>query len=142
MNRPIKTLMIANRGEIASRVIRTAHRMGMHVRWWCLPSDRHHPFVMQADEAIPLQGQTATKPTWISRPSSGLHRKMALMRFTPVMASCPKTPILPAVVNKQVCYLSGRPASAIDAMGSKAEAKHRMAAAGVPIPGYLARTKP
>ncbi len=54
----IKKLLIANRGEIALRVIRTAHEMGISTVAIYAPTDRNAQFVEMADEAYALSGDT------------------------------------------------------------------------------------
>ena len=57
----ITTLLIANRGEIARRIIRTAHEMGLRtVAVYSVP-DRDAPHVLEADVAVPLLGASATE---------------------------------------------------------------------------------
>ena len=50
--RPINTILIANRGEIASRVIRTCRKMGIKSVAVFSEADRNAPFVAQADVAV------------------------------------------------------------------------------------------
>jgi propionyl-CoA carboxylase alpha chain len=50
----ISTLLIANRGEIARRIIRTAHEMGLRCVAVYVDADEHAPFVNEADEAVRL----------------------------------------------------------------------------------------
>jgi propionyl-CoA carboxylase alpha chain len=57
----IERLLIANRGEIARRVIRTAEDMGIHTVAIYSDGDANEPFVRDADEAWALDGRTATE---------------------------------------------------------------------------------
>ncbi|MCB1030818.1 MAG: ATP-grasp domain-containing protein [Acidimicrobiales bacterium] len=54
--RPITTLLVANRGEIARRVFRTAHEMGMRTVAVFVDADSDAPFVRDADQAVRLTG--------------------------------------------------------------------------------------
>ena len=60
------TLLIANRGEIALRIIRTAAELGMQTVAVYAEDDAESPHVHAADEAIGLPGAGPT-PTWTSR---------------------------------------------------------------------------
>jgi len=50
----IGSLLVANRGEIARRIIRTAHRLGVHTVAVHSDVDAGLPFVAEADEAVPI----------------------------------------------------------------------------------------
>ncbi len=63
---PIRTLLIANRGEIARRIIRTAHEMGIRTVAVFAEPDRLSPHVLEADVSIPLKGETALE-TYLDR---------------------------------------------------------------------------
>ena len=58
---PIRRLLIANRGEIARRIIRTAHAMGIGTVAVYSDNDATAPFVQEADTAIAIGGNTATE---------------------------------------------------------------------------------
>ena len=59
--KPIRRLLIANRGEIARRVMRTAHQMGISTAAVYADGDRDAPFVREADTAIALNGTTSAE---------------------------------------------------------------------------------
>ena len=59
--KPIRRLLIANRGEIARRVMRTAHQMGIATAAVYADGDRDAPFVREADTAIALEGATSAE---------------------------------------------------------------------------------
>ena len=59
--RPIRRLLIANRGEIARRIIRTAQRMGIETVAVYADSDANAPFVREADRAVALNGRTSAQ---------------------------------------------------------------------------------
>jgi propionyl-CoA carboxylase alpha chain len=59
--KPIRRLLVANRGEIARRIIRTAHAMGISTVAVYADSDAQAPFVHEADSAIAIGGQTAAE---------------------------------------------------------------------------------
>ena len=58
---PIKKLLVANRGEIARRIMRTAHDMGISTVAIFAEGDARAPFVKEADTAIFLEGRTSTE---------------------------------------------------------------------------------
>jgi propionyl-CoA carboxylase alpha chain len=59
--RPIRRLLVANRGEIARRIMRTAHSMGISTVAIYADGDAAAPFVSDADSAIALNGRTSTE---------------------------------------------------------------------------------
>src|SRR5262245_47191001 len=59
--RPIRRLLIANRGEIARRIMRTAHAMGIGTVAVYAEADADAPFVREADTAIAIGGRTAAE---------------------------------------------------------------------------------
>ena len=58
---PIKKILIANRGEIARRIMRTAHDMGISTVAIFADGDSSAPFVHEADTAISLEGRTTAE---------------------------------------------------------------------------------
>ena len=58
---PIKKILIANRGEIARRIMRTAHDMGISTVAIFADGDSNAPFVHEADTAISLEGRTTAE---------------------------------------------------------------------------------
>ncbi len=54
-------ILIANRGEIARRIMRTCREMGIATVAVCSEPDRDAPFVHEADEAVPLAGSSSTE---------------------------------------------------------------------------------
>ncbi len=57
----ITRLLVANRGEIARRVMRTAHNMGISTVAIYSEGDANSPFVRDADQAIALGGRSAAE---------------------------------------------------------------------------------
>ena len=131
-------ILIANRGEIACRVIRTARSLGYRTVAVFSEPDAASPHVALADEAVALGGQTAAE---------------SYLRIDAILDACKRTgadaihpgygflseraDFAQACVDAGLVFI-GPPAVAITAMGNKAGAKRRMLAANVPcVPGYL-----
>jgi propionyl-CoA carboxylase alpha chain len=129
----IEKLLIANRGEIASRVIRTARTLDIATVAVFAAPDSGAPYVAEADEAIPLPGSTAEE-TYLR---AGLLIDAALR--TGADAVHPGYGFLSENADfAQACadaglVFVGPPPAAIRAMGSKTSAKRLMAQAGVPV---------
>ena len=131
-------ILIANRGEIACRVIRTARALGYQTVAVFSDADRDAPHVTLADEAVHIGASPAAE---------------SYLRIDALLDACRKTgadavhpgygflsenaAFAQACVDAGLVFI-GPPASAITAMGDKALAKRRMLDAGVPCaPGYL-----
>jgi acetyl/propionyl-CoA carboxylase alpha subunit len=82
----ISKLLIANRGEIAARVIRTAHALGLATVAVYSDPDADAPYVTLADEAVRLPG---------AAPADTYLRGDLLIACTPATGSCPRTPPSP-----------------------------------------------
>ncbi|MFI8382437.1 acetyl/propionyl/methylcrotonyl-CoA carboxylase subunit alpha [Pseudomonas sp. NPDC079086] len=135
--KPIDTLLVANRGEIACRVMRTAKAMGIQTVAVHSAIDAKARHVREADLAVNLGG---------AKPADSYLRIDALIAAAKVSGAQAIHPgygflsenagFARAIEAAGLLFL-GPPASAIDAMGSKSAAKALMEAAGVPlVPGY------
>ncbi|MGB0589516.1 MAG: biotin carboxylase N-terminal domain-containing protein [Myxococcota bacterium] len=134
---PIRKLLIANRGEIARRIIRTARGMGIQTVAVYSDADSGAPFVREADEAVRI-GPPSPAESYLSGPAlidaakrtgaDALHPGYGFLSENGAFAR--------SVIEAGVTWVGPGP-DAIDAMGSKAEAKALMEASGVPtVPGY------
>ena len=133
----IATLLIANRGEIACRVIRTAKALGIKTVAVYSDADAGARHVREADVAIALGG---TKP---ADSYLLIDKIIAAAQSTGADAVHPGYGFLSENagfarrLEREGIVFIGPPAAAIDAMGSKSAAKRLMEAAGVPlVPGY------
>ncbi len=132
------SLLIANRGEIARRIIRTARRLGVRTIAVHSDADADAPFVREADAAVRIGPAPARESYLLGE------RILAAARETGAEAIHPGYGFLSenaafaqSVIDAGLIWV-GPPPSAITAMGLKDEAKARMIAAGVPVtPGYL-----
>ncbi len=132
-----KKILIANRGEIACRVAATARRLGVKTVAVYSDADAHAKHVMACDEAVHVGG-SAPKDSYLQ-----WRRIIDAAKATGAEAIHPGYGFLSenedfaqACVDHGLVFI-GPPASAINAMGLKAESKRLMEAAGVPlVPGY------
>ncbi|OXS13641.1 hypothetical protein CGX12_18600 [Zobellella denitrificans] len=130
-------LLVANRGEIACRIIRTAHRLGIACVAVYSDADRNARHLALADEAWHLGPAPATQ-SYLNQ-----HRLLAIARASGAQAVPPGYGFLSENADfARACTAAGLvfvgpPAEAIAAMGSKSAAKALMETAGVPVvPGY------
>ena len=131
-------ILIANRGEIACRVIRTAHRLGYRTVAVYSSADAGALHVRSADEAVHIGAPPAAE-SYLN-----IAALLAAAKATGADAVHPGYGFLSERADfAQACadaglVFIGPPPAAMRAMGDKAEAKRRMGAAGVPCaPGYL-----
>ena len=133
----LKSLLVANRGEIACRIFRTARRLGVRTIAVYSDADAGARHVRAADEALRL-GPAPARESYLD-----MARILAAAQDSGAAAIHPGYGFL--AENAQfaaACVAAGHifvgpPAESIAAMGSKILAKTRMRAAGVPVlPGY------
>ncbi len=132
-----KRILIANRGEIACRVIRTCRRLGIETVAVYSQADAGAQHVRQADQAFPIGGP---------RPADSYLRGDAIIQAALASGAQAIHPgygflsenadFADAVVQAGLVFI-GPPGDSMRRMGSKAGAKELMAARGVPVvPGY------
>ncbi|WFE37651.1 biotin carboxylase N-terminal domain-containing protein [Micromonospora sp. WMMD998] len=126
-------LLVANRGEIARRVIRTARRLGVRAIAVHSEADADLPFVTEADEAVcvgpanPAQSYRNVEAILAAARSTGAQAIHPGYGFLSENADFART------VEESGLIWVGPGADAITAMGDKINARNLMAAAGVPV---------
>ena len=133
----IDTLLIANRGEIACRIIRTARRLGMRTVAVYSQADAGAMHVAMADEAV-LIGPAAVADSYLKGEAIIAAAKCCgAEAIHPGYGFLSENPDFVEAVAAAGLIFVGPSASAIRAMGLKDAAKRLMQEAGVPVvPGY------
>ncbi len=133
-----KKILIANRGEIACRVIKTARRMGIQTVAVYSDADARAPFVQMADEAVHIGASPASESYLIA------DKIIAACKQTGAEAVHPgygflseRTSFAEALAAEGIAFV-GPPVNAIAAMGDKIESKKLAKEAGVNVvPGFV-----
>jgi len=130
---PITRLLIANRGEIAARIIRSAHALGIATVAVYSDPDAEAPYVTQADEAVRLPGAVPAD-TYLrgeeilaaaaAAGADAVHPGYGFLSENAAFAR--------ACADAGLIFVGPRPET-IEAMGDKVRAKEIMADAGVPV---------
>ena len=138
----LKKILIANRGEIALRIIRTARRLGVQTVAVVSEADRTAPFARAADERVEI-GPGPASDSYLR-----IDRILEAAKQTGANAIHPGYGFLAenagfarACRDAGILFIGPSPES-IEAMGSKTESRQRMQAAGVPVvPGLTEPVK-
>ena len=136
-------ILIANRGEIARRIIRTGHRLGHETVAAYADPDRNAPFVREATSSFRL-GPSDLTASYLS-----IDRMLAAIEATGADAVHPgygflaeNGPFARAVIAAGCVWIGPNP-EAVESMGSKIEARRLADGSNVPIiPGYDASQEP
>jgi len=133
----LNRLLIANRGEIAVRIARSARRLGIATIAVCSDADRGSPHVAACDEYVPVGGLVPSESYLVIEKILAAARATGAQAIHPGYGFLSENAAFAAAVEAAELVFVGPPASAIEAMGDKARARQRMAAAGIPVvPGY------
>ncbi|TVQ67412.1 MAG: acetyl-CoA carboxylase biotin carboxylase subunit [Balneolaceae bacterium] len=129
-----RKILIANRGEIALRVMRTCRELGLQTVAVCSESDKHSPHALYADETVLLEGETISQ-TYLNiaqilqvareRQADAVHPGYGFLSENAEFAE--------ACAKEQVVFIGPEP-HAIRQMGDKTRARELMDKAGVPVP--------
>ncbi|MEN3040423.1 MAG: biotin carboxylase N-terminal domain-containing protein [Bacteroidia bacterium] len=146
----IERLLIANRGEIARRIIRTCRKMGITTIAVYSDPDRYMPFVREADEAYPLHGSASTD-TYLhiekildiadKARADAIHPGYGFLSENAAFARAiaERSAIRQSRGEKPLIFIGPHP-EAIEQMGSKSNAKLLASRWGIPtIPGFQRR---
>jgi 3-methylcrotonyl-CoA carboxylase alpha subunit len=133
----ITSLLIANRGEIACRIIATAKRLKIRTIAVYSEADAKSRHVKMADEAYEI-GPSAASESYLDIQKIIAAAKQAKAEaIHPGYGFLSERAVFAQACKKAGIIFVGPPASAITAMGAKDEAKRLMEKAGVPVvPGY------
>ena len=134
----MRRLLIANRGEIARRIIRTARRMGIETVAVFSDADAGMPFARQADSALRIGPAPARESYLDAAKILAAARDAGADAIHPGYGFLSENAEFAQSVMDAGLIWVGAPPAAIRAMGRKDAAKELMQAAGVPVtPGYL-----
>lgn len=131
-------LLIANRGEIACRIIRTARRMGIATVAVHSDADARAPHVLLADEAVAIGPAPARESYLVAEKILGAAKATGADAIHPGYGFLSENADFAHAVRDAGLIFVGPSADSIRVMGLKDSAKSKMKAAGVPVtPGYL-----
>jgi geranyl-CoA carboxylase alpha subunit len=130
-------ILIANRGEIACRIVRTAKALGYRTVAVFSDADAGAPHVRLADEAVRV-GPPPVRDSYLNADALIAAAKLAGAEAVhPGYGFLSENAAFAGACVRAGLVFIGPPTAAIEAMGNKARAKHLMEAAGVPcVPGY------
>ncbi len=130
-------VLIANRGEIAVRIIKACQELGVHSIAIHSDVDAEAPHVLLADEAHSLGGTTPLESYLDTEKILGIAKETGTQAIHPGYGFVSENAAFAKAVEDAGMTFIGPPSNAIESMGSKIEAKTIMEKAGVPvIPGY------
>ena len=134
----IESLLIANRGEIARRIIRTARRLGVRTIAVHSDADRDMPFVREADAAVAIGPAPARESYLVQEKILAAAKETGAAAIHPGYGFLSENAGFAEAVQAAGLVWVGAPPASIRAMGLKDAAKTLMQAAGVPVtPGYM-----
>jgi acetyl/propionyl-CoA carboxylase alpha subunit len=135
--RPIRSVLVANRGEIAIRVMRTCARLGLRTIAVYSDADAQAPHVAAADEAVRI-GPPAARESYLAIDAIvAAARESGADAIHPGYGFLSENAAFVARCEAEGLIFIGPSSAAVGKMGSKIESKRIAEAAGVPtVPGY------
>ncbi|HEV1998762.1 MAG TPA: biotin carboxylase N-terminal domain-containing protein [Candidatus Dormibacteraeota bacterium] len=131
-----KRILVANRGEIASRLIRAAHDAGAEAVAVYSEADANAPFVREADQAIPIGPPPAAESYLKADAILDAARQSKAEAIHPGYGFLSENPAFAEACERQGITWVGPPPAAMRAMADKVDARNIVATAGVPtVPG-------
>ncbi|KAJ7608772.1 carbamoyl-phosphate synthase L chain, ATP binding domain-containing protein, partial [Roridomyces roridus] len=135
-------ILVANRGEIACRVIRTARKLGIKTVAVYSEVDKDSMHVKMADEAYCIGPAPSAESYLRMDKIIDVCRRSGAQAVHPGYGFLSENAVFSETLAKEGITFIGPPAQAIVSMGSKSESKNIMSAAGVPcVPGYHGDTQ-
>ena len=133
-----KKILIANRGEIACRIIKTARRMGIATVAVYSDADARAPFVQMADEAVHIGPSPASESYLIAEKIIAAAKQTGAEAVHPGYGFLSERTSFAEALAKEGIEFIGPPVGAIAAMGDKIESKKLALKAGVNVvPGFV-----
>jgi len=133
----LSRILIANRGEIACRIIQTCRKMGIRSVAVFSEADRHAMHVALADEAVCIGGSVPAQSYLNIEAIVVAAQATGAQAVHPGYGFLSENSQFALACERANLVFIGPPASAIDLMGSKSAAKRLMESIGVPtVPGY------
>ena len=133
-------VLVANRGEIALRIIRACHEEALEAVAVYSDADRLAPHVRAANDAVGLGAAPAAESYLNIGKLIDAARRTGCQAIHPGYGFLSERAAFAEAVTDAGLIFVGPPAAAIRAMGDKTEARRRMQAAGVPVVPGIART--
>ena len=134
---PFNSILVANRGEIACRIMRTAKSMGLRTVAVYSDADAHAPHVKMADQAVLMGPAPVNESYLVIDKILNAAKQSGAEAIHPGYGFLSENATFATACKKAGIVFIGPEPDAIDLMGDKAKSKRRMIKAGVPcVPGY------